>query len=195
MGNGLPAHVLEVAVQLAEAAPPPESRPVPEDLRAQPVLRYATTEDAERYRRIMRVLFLEHQAFGLRQRTDQIAERLDEHFGLRETTELLEERLGRLAEWGAVDREHDPSLATTVAEWRRHRYTYDVTPAGRLTEGLLARLDDLGHEHGVLDGQRIPAIRDALNLLAAELESPNPDGGALRALLEQALVHGPTPPF
>ncbi|MBA2637673.1 MAG: DUF2397 family protein, partial [Solirubrobacterales bacterium] len=180
-------HVLEAAVQLPGAAPPPPSRPTPEDLRAQPVLRYATTEDAERYRRIMRVLFVEHQAFGLRLRPDQVAERLHERFGLREAPELLEERLARLAEWGAVDREHDPSLATTAAEWRRHRYTYDVTAAGRLTEGLLAQLDDLGHEHGVLDGQRIPAIRDALNRLAGELESPDPDGSALRALLEQAL--------
>jgi len=39
----------------------------------------------------------------------------------------------------------------------------------------------------VLDGQRIPAIRDALNRLAAELEAQAPDGAALRALLEQAL--------
>jgi len=186
-GPELPVHVVETPVQPAGAAPPPLSPPAPEDLRAQPVLRYAIVEDAERYRRIMRVLFLEHQAFGLRLRPDQVAERLHERFGLREATELLEERLARLAEWGAVDREHDPSLATTAAEWRRHRYTYDVTPAGRLTEGLLTQLDDLGHEHGVLDGQRIPAIRDALNRLAAELEAPDPDGGALRALLEQAL--------
>jgi hypothetical protein len=187
----LPSHVLGAAVEPAAAAPPPApaspSRTAPEDLRAQPVLRYATVEDAERYRRIMRVLFLEHQAFGLRLRPDQVGERLHGRFGLREGAELLEERLARLAEWGAVDREHDPSLATTAAEWRRNRYTYDVTPAGRLTEGLLAQLDDLGHEHGVLDGQRIPAIRDALNRLAAELETPAPDGAALRALLEQAL--------
>jgi uncharacterized protein (TIGR02677 family) len=187
MGLELPAHVLETAVQLTGSAPPSPSQAAPEDLRAHTVLRYATTEDAERYRRIMRVLFLEHQAFGLRLRPDQVGERLHDRFGLREAAELLEERLARLAEWGAVDREHDPSLATTAAEWRRHRYTYDVTPAGRLTEGLLAQLDDLGHEHGVLDAQRIPAIRDALNRLAAELEAPDPDGAALRSLLEQVL--------
>lgn len=191
MSQQTSSHVLEVAAEPATSTPaaaaPSPSRTAPEDLRAQPVLRYATTEDAERYRRIMRVLFLEHQAFGLRLRPDQVGERLHARFGLREGAELLEERLARLAEWGAVDREHDPSLASTAAEWRRNRYTYDVTAAGRLTEGLLAQLDDLGHEHGVLDGQRIPAIRDALNRLAAELEAPAPDGAALRALLEQAL--------
>ncbi len=118
----LPAQVLETAPAVQLAAPPsrppatPPSQPAPEDLRAHTVLRYATTEDAERYRRIMRVLFLEHQAFGLRLRPDQVGERLHERFGLREAAELLEERLARLAEWGAVDREHDPSLATTAAE-------------------------------------------------------------------------------
>jgi uncharacterized protein (TIGR02677 family) len=189
MTQQLPTHVLGAAVRFAAdaAAPASPSQPTPEVLRAQPALRYATVEDAERYRRIMRVLFLEHQGFGLRLRPDQVAERLHARFGLREPAELLDERLGRLAEWGAVDREHDASLATTAAEWRRNRYTYDVTPAGRLTEGLLAQLDDLGYEHGVLDGQRIPAIRDALNRLATELEAPAPDGPALRALLEQAL--------
>lgn len=94
------------------------------------------------------MLFLEHQAFGLRLRPDQVAERLRERFGLREATELLEERLARLAERGAVDREHDPSLATTAAEWRRNRYTYDVTSAGRLTEGLLASSTTSGMSTG-----------------------------------------------
>ncbi len=100
MGPDLPVHVLDTAMQLAGTAPPPPSQPAPEDLRAHPVLRYATAEDAERYRRIMRVLFLEHQAFGLRLRPDQVGERLQDRFGLREATELLEERLARLAEWG-----------------------------------------------------------------------------------------------
>jgi uncharacterized protein (TIGR02677 family) len=185
----LPARAAESVVRPPPApASPSASTSLPRALPAQSVLRYATAEDAERYRRIMRVLFLEHQAFGLRLRPDQVAERLHERFGLREAADLLDERLARLAEWGAVDREHDASLASTAAEWRRNRYTYDVTPAGRLTEGLLAQLDELGHEHGVLDGQRIPAIRDALNRLAAELEAAAPDGAALRTLLEQALA-------
>lgn len=92
MGVELPAPATNGAVPPGEAASPSRSpsQTAPEDLRAQPVVRYATTEDAARYRRIMRVLFLEHQAFGLRLRPDQVAERLRERFGLREATELLE---------------------------------------------------------------------------------------------------------
>jgi uncharacterized protein (TIGR02677 family) len=158
-------------------------------LGAQPVLRYATDEGhAPLYRRLMRVLFLEHQGFGLRLRPGQVADRLREQFGLQLEPDQLQQRLDRLAEWGALDREHDAALATTAAEWRRSRYTYDVTPAGRLAEHLLAQLDELGRDHGVLDGQRIPAIRDALNRLADGLAGPEPDGRELRSLLEQVLV-------
>ena len=89
-GSALPLHVLDAAVELAVAAAPPSYPPAAEDLRAQPVLRYATAEDAERYRRIMRVLFLEHQAFGLRLRPDQVAQRLHERFGLREARNDLQ---------------------------------------------------------------------------------------------------------
>jgi hypothetical protein len=52
----------------ADRAPPAAGSvaPVPERLGAHQVVRYATVEEAESYRRIMRVLYDEHQAFGLR---------------------------------------------------------------------------------------------------------------------------------
>jgi hypothetical protein len=114
--------------------------PADERLGAHPVLRYATADEAPTYRRIMRILYLEHQAFGLRLRPAQVADRLRERYAETVDVELLQQRLGALDQWGAVARDHDASLASTAAEWRRNRYTYDVTPAGRLTEELLARL-------------------------------------------------------
>ncbi len=157
-------------------------------LGAHQVLRYATSEEAETYRRIMRVLYLEHQSFGLRLRPAQAADRLRERYALSLDVDLLEARLGTLDNWGAVEKDHDASLASTAAEWRRNRYTYDVTPAGRLTEELLAQLDALGEEIGRLDTARLPAIRDALANLADELERDQPDGTRLRALFERLLA-------
>ena len=159
-----------------------------ERLGAHQVLRYATSEEAETYRRIMRVLYLEHQSFGLRLRPAQVADRLRDRYALRVDPDLLEERLTRLDRWGAVERDHDASLASTAAEWRRNRYTYDVTPAGQLTEELLTRLDALGAEIGRLDTARLPAIRDALANLADELDQDQPDGTRLRTLLERLLA-------
>ncbi|MEA2208334.1 MAG: hypothetical protein QOF54_811 [Solirubrobacteraceae bacterium] len=171
----------------APGGPPPSSRES-ERLGAHHVLRYATGEEAESYRRIMRVLYIEHQAFGLRLRPAQVADRLRERYALPVDLDWLEGRLKALDGWGAVEADHDASLASTAAEWRRNRYTYDVTPAGRLTEELLAQLDALGEEIGRLDTARLPAIRDALALLAKELDQPEPDGTQLRQLFERVLV-------
>ena len=136
----------------------------------------------------MRVLYLEHQAFGLRLRPAQVADRLRERYALTVDLDWLEQRLAALDQWGALERDHDASLASTAAEWRRNRYTYDVTPAGRLTEELLARLDALGEEIGRLDTARLPAIRDVLAKLADELAQPEPDGTRLRGLFERLLA-------
>jgi uncharacterized protein (TIGR02677 family) len=162
--------------------------PAPERLGAHHVVRYATAEEAESYRRIMRVLYDEHQAFGLRLRPAQVADRLRERYAWPVDIDWLEDRLKALDGWGAVEADHDASLAATAAEWRRNRYTYDVTPAGRLTEELLARLDALGEEIGRLDTARLPAIRDALALLAKALDQPEPDGAQLRQLFERVLA-------
>ena len=183
---------LSPALIAALHADPPSAHPSTSSaegpLRRHPVLRYASAEEAESYRRIMRVLFREHQAFGLRLRPAQVAERLAARYGSRVDPKLLDDRLAQLVAWGAIEQEHDASLAASAQEWRRNRFTFDVTPAGRLTEELLARLDGLGREHAVLDGQRIPAIRAALDQLAAELEGAAPDGLRLRAELERALA-------
>jgi uncharacterized protein (TIGR02677 family) len=169
--------------QSAESTPPASER-----LGAHHVLRYAVADEAEAYRRIMRVLYLEHQSFGLRLRPTQVADRLRARYALNLDVDLLEERLTRLDAWGAVEKDHDASLASTAAEWRRNRYTYDVTPAGRLTEELLAQLDALGAEIGRLDTARLPAIRDALANLVRELDADEPDGTRLRALFEHLLA-------
>lgn len=156
-------------------------------LGAHRVLTYAVVDGADTYRRIMRILYLEHQSFGLRLRPAQVADRLRERYGREFDAEWLDARLHALADWGAVERDHDAGLASTAAEWRRNRYTYDVTPAGRLTEELLGRLDALGEEIGRLDTARLPRIRDALSMLVTELTRPEPDGTELRGLFEKLL--------
>ena len=113
------------ALELAGAAGPsrqaqPQTNPANERLGAHHVLRYAVADEAETYRRIMRVLYLEHQSFGLRLRPAQVADRLRERYALTLDQELLEYRLARLDNWGAVEKDHDGSLASTSAEWRRN---------------------------------------------------------------------------
>jgi uncharacterized protein (TIGR02677 family) len=194
LSPGLLAAGLELSGLLDEQAGAPipaagaGARAAEDRLGAHEVLRYAIADEAETYRRIMRVLYLEHQAFGLRLRPAQISDRLRERYELPLPHSVVEDRLNTLSRWGAVSRDHDAALASSAAEWRRNRYTYDLAPAGRLTEDLLAQLDDLGEEIGRLDSSRLPAIRDALARLDAELDAEHPDGTRLRELLERLLA-------
>ncbi len=183
----LPASLLADALAAAGDPPPPADAPPPERLAAHPVLRYAIDDELDVYRRVMRVMWLEHQAFGLRLRPEQVADRLRERFGREVDRDWLEQRLAALVGWGALDRDHDAGLATSAADWRRNRYVYDITAAGQLTEELLARLDALSEQHGRLEGDRLPAILDALRRLVLELEDGSP-GTALRTLLEQVFA-------
>src|ERR1700757_3850096 len=84
----------------AGPAQPADPHPANERLGAHHVLRYAVADEAETYRRIMRVLYLEHQSFGLRLRPAQVADRLRERYALTVDVDWLEERLKMLRTWG-----------------------------------------------------------------------------------------------
>jgi uncharacterized protein (TIGR02677 family) len=165
----------------SKAAPDTSPAPV---LAAQPVLTYATTQNADRYRRLMRVLWLEHRHFGLRLRPEEITERAREQFGLQLTPDEVADHLNQLHDWQAVEREHDASLASTPREYRRSRFTYDITPAGRRVEELLAELDELLGRGGALDGSRLTEILYALRRLADGLAGHEPEPTQLRTIFE-----------
>jgi uncharacterized protein (TIGR02677 family) len=154
-------------------------------LAAQPVMTYATVPNAERYRRLMRILWMEHRHFGLRLRPEDVAARAHALFGSQHTADEVSRDLQQLHDWDAVEREHDASLASTPKEYRRSRFTYDITPAGRRVEELLAELDELRGGGGALDGSRLPALRDALRRLGDLLAQESPASTSLRSTFEQ----------
>ena len=149
------------------------------------VLKYAVVEGAERYRRIMRALYLEHRHFGLRLRPEAVGARVRELFDLELDAGAVSSALDQLHAWGAVSREFDTSLARTARELRRNRYTYAITQAAERVEALLEALDQLADTVGALEGSRLPAIRDALRRIAQLLEAEQPDGRELRAQVER----------
>jgi uncharacterized protein (TIGR02677 family) len=165
----------------AAEEPPPSYVP----LGVHGVLKYAVVEGAERYRRIMRVLYLEHRHFGLRLTPDDVARRLLELYDLELDSPVLAQCLDQLHAWGALSREYDTSLARTARELRQNRYTYDITQAATRVEGLLEALDQLAETVGALEGSRLPEIRDALRRIARLLDEESPSGAELRAQFER----------
>src|SRR4051812_47716156 len=100
----LPAALL-ADLLAASGEPPPGASPAPpERLGAHAVLRYAIDDELDIYRRVMRIMSLEHQAFGLRLRPEQVADRLRERYGREVDRDWLEQRLSALVGWGALER-------------------------------------------------------------------------------------------
>lgn len=175
----------------AAAAPAPTATDAREkrtaSLGAHGVLRYAVSENAERYRRIMRTLYLEHRHFGLRLAPDAVGARLLDLFDLELDATSLSQSLEQLHSWGAVSREYDTSLARSARELRQNRFTYAITQAGQRVEAVLEALDQLAETVGALEASRLPEIRDALRRVARLLAEDRPTGSELRAQFERLL--------
>lgn len=146
---------------------------------------YAVGEHAERYRRIMRVFFLNKtRDIGWQLAPHDVQRRLATEFGASVEEDVLDRALERLVGEGVLAARADTRAVTSAEEWRRKRSVYDITPAGERVERLLAELDTLGEEIGALESGRLLTIRDALARIAAGLSEAEPDAQRLSEDLE-----------
>ncbi|MEJ7797943.1 MAG: TIGR02677 family protein [Solirubrobacteraceae bacterium] len=146
---------------------------------------YAIGEHAERYRRVMRVFFLNKtRDIGWQLSPHDVRQRLAAEFAATLEEEVLDRTLERLVSEGVLAARADTRVVTSAEEWRRKRSVYDITPAGERVERLLAELDTLGEEIGALESGRLLTIRDALARIAAELTAGEPDAQRLGEDLE-----------
>jgi uncharacterized protein (TIGR02677 family) len=144
---------------------------------------YLDTESTHRYRQLVGVLLANKRHFGLRMAPSQLATRLWERFSVRyDTPEALERDLEALCGWGAVDRYQDSSRASSTREFKRKRFTYDITAAGEIAERAALTVDRLAERIGALERSQLPELLDSLIALAVEAERSDPRPGKLVAL-------------
>lgn len=144
---------------------------------------YLDTESTHRYRQLMGVLLANKRRFGLRLSPAQLTTRLWDRFSVRyESPEALERDLGQLCDWGAVDSIQDSSRASSTREFKRKRFTYDITAEGEIAERAALQVDRISERIGALERTQLPELLDALIVLAVEAERTQPTPGRLVAL-------------
>lgn len=147
------------------------------------VVAYATAPNAHIYRPIMRLFYENRQQYGQHLPPSAVAENLRRRFGIDRDLDDVIFDLERLAQWRALEAQHDSSRARTASELVRRHFVYDITAAGELTERYLEQLDALVEQAGSLQGTRLPAILQELTRLAEELRKPEPEAQILQSAL------------
>ena len=141
----------------------------------QRVFGYLDTANADRYRQLIGVLLDNKRRFGLRMTPAQIEAALWERLSVRyETPEALERDLEALREWGAVDSHQDTSRASSTQEFKRRRFTYDITAAGEIAERAALAVDGIAARIGALERSQLPELLEALTTLAGEAQRSEP---------------------
>ncbi len=149
---------------------------------ASPAFSYLSTERAPYYRELMGVLLENKRRFGLRLDPPAISTLLWAGYSSRyETDEALERDLESLTGWEAVDHQRDNSRASSTAEFKRKRFTYDITAAGEIAERAALAVDRIAERIGALRSSQLPELLEALNTLALECERVEPRAGKLVA--------------
>lgn len=137
---------------------------------------HLTTPRAELYRQIMGVFVHAKRRFTVHLRPEDVHEALDRSVEIPAVTDAL----GSLTGWGNLRADPDTSRVTTVEDFHRARFLYQLTPAGEAAEQALATYDEALERRGALQAV---ALADIVTQLRALLElSGHPD-------LDPAKVH------
>lgn len=140
---------------------------------------HLTTPNADLYRRVMGVLMQAKRRFVVHLRPEDVHEALAADCpdgGATPDLKTVTDALNNLEEWGNLRADPDTSRVTTVEDFHRARFLYQLTSAGEAAEKALAAYDEALGQRGALQAV---ALADIVT--------------QLRALLELATVAAPDP--
>lgn len=99
------------------------------------------------------------------------------------TLEHVRAALDQLVGWGNLRSEADTARVTTVEDFNRARYLYQLTHEGEAAEQALATFEEALGRRGELQAVALADIRDRLRELLADARADEPDPGRVRAAL------------
>jgi uncharacterized protein (TIGR02677 family) len=139
------------------------------------VFAHLTTPNAELYRRVMSVFTANKSRFVVHLRPEDVAQALRADGGAEPVTqEQVDGALSSLRDWGNLRADPDTGRVTTVEDFYRARYLYQLSREGEAAERALAVFEQELGRRGELQAVALEDIRVRLHALAGLGERPDP---------------------
>lgn len=124
---------------------------------------YLTAVNAPRYRKIMRIFFVENEKMHYRLYKEDVLERLRREEGYEEyPMEQLKQDLDALVEWKNLMPLQDPRRVYTIADYKNKQFRYTMSERAVEIERLTVRLENLLVETGSLSANLFVRLTEGL---------------------------------
>ncbi|MGX7827253.1 TIGR02677 family protein [Actinokineospora sp. 24-640] len=122
------------------------------------------------YRAALRTFARARDRFIVHMRPEDVAADL----GRPGDAEPVAEALNKLVHWGNLHRDPDTGRVTTVSDFHRARYLYQLTAEGQAAEAAIALYEDAIGRRGQLQSVALADIADQLRALVGLAADPDP---------------------
>lgn len=139
---------------------------------------HLSAPNAELYRDVLRAFARAKERFIVHLRPEDVAAELR-----REHDEQLVLALDKLREWGNLRADADTGRVSTVADFHRKRFLFQLTPAGLAAEQAIAFYEEAIGRRGSLQSVALSDIAEQLAALAALAGEGDPDPARVHLLL------------
>lgn len=139
---------------------------------------YVTAEKADRYREVMRAFVEAKSHFLVHLRPEDVQQQIGEP-----ELATVQAALTQLVTWGNLDAERDNARVTSVEDYYRALYVYQITRQGEAVEAALTTYDQELGRRGALQSVALEDIRARLRALLNLAQSEAPDATQSQLLL------------
>lgn len=143
---------------------------------------HLTTPRVDAYRRIMGTFVQAKRRFTVHLRPEDVQAALSTE-GAAADIAMITDALSSLTRWGNLRADPDTSRVTTVEDFHRARFLYQLTPAGEAAEQALATFDQALGRRGALQAVALADIVTQLRALLELARHPDPDPAKVHLLL------------
>ncbi|WP_200182854.1 TIGR02677 family protein [Tomitella biformata] len=132
-------------------------------------------QNAATYRQIMGAFVQAKRRFTVHLRPEDVREAIFESSGLAPEPTTVNDALVALEGWGNLRSDPDTSRVTTVEDFRRARYLYQLSPHGEAAEEALDTYDGALGRRGALQSVALIDIAEQLRILLELARAADPD--------------------